>query len=227
MNAAECVNVRNSRAVTAIWSIGVLDSFSVHDSVHDFARRVVRPEHVVGKTVLEVGSYNVNGTLRPWLKWLGPSFYTGVDGRAGPGVDVVVACERLTERMGRGCWDLVVCVETLEHVTDWRLCVRELAGAVRPGGSLLLVTRTPEDGVVLAHDHWWFTPGSVREVFDLCGFTEAVVEADSEVDGVLAFGHKVVPWVASLSDVDVWKVVGERRGGCVAPPLTSYAILDA
>lgn len=198
----------------------------MHDAVHDFAHRVIGPELVSGKSVLEVGSYNVNGSLRPWLSWLGPTRYVGVDGRPGPGVDEVVACERLTERLGAESWDLVVCVEVLEHVTDWRVCVRELASAVRPGGSLLLVTRTPED-VVLAHDHWWFTCESVREVFGLCGFSECVVESDSEIDGVLAFGRRVGPTLGSLRDVDVWKVVGERRGGCVAPPVSTYQILDA
>lgn len=187
----------------------------MHDSVHDFAHRVIKPEYVVGKTVLEVGSYFVNGTLRPWIQWMKPSCYVGVDVRPGPGVDRVVSCEKLTDEMLPDAWDLVVCTETLEHVSDWRRCITELAAAVRPGGYLLLTTRTPEPDVVLDHDHWVFTSRLMKDALVNLGLSDLVVEDDPEIVGVLSFAHKAGPHsMGHLADVRVTKVKGLHKGGC-------------
>ena len=66
-------------------------------------------------------------------------------------------------------FDLVVCLQVLEHVPDPAAAVRELRRVVRPGGRVLLSTH----GVAPLHpnpdDHWRWTPTGLRRLFDANG----------------------------------------------------------
>ena len=53
-------------------------------------------EEIKGKKIIEVGAYDVNGSLRPIIEsWAEPAEYIGVDIVRGPGVDVVCMAERM------------------------------------------------------------------------------------------------------------------------------------
>src|SRR5262245_791858 len=101
---------------------------------------------IAGKRVLEVGSRIVQSpdlTLRPHLVSLRPSLLLGVDAEPGQGVDRVVDAGALVDTFGPGAFDTVVCTEVVEHVRDWRSVFTNLKGVLRPGGVLLLTTRSP------------------------------------------------------------------------------------
>lgn len=63
-------------------------------------------EEIEGKNILEVGSYDINGGLRPIVESWKPAKYVGVDIEKGLGVDVVCNAEELLDKF--------------EHVKDWR-----------------------------------------------------------------------------------------------------------
>jgi SAM-dependent methyltransferase len=108
-----------------------------------FVQRALKADDVAGKSVIEVGSYDVNGTTRPFIGALGPSEYIGVDIAAGPGVDVVCNAESLAERFGAGRFDVLITTEMLEHVRDWRTVVNNLKDVLKPGGLIVITTRSP------------------------------------------------------------------------------------
>src|SRR3972149_7953176 len=101
-----------------------------HRSCLMFGQEHLTPERVRGRTVLEVGALDVNGSLRPPSLSLGPAVYTGVDMQGGPGVDVICRVERLTGRFGRASMDVVVSTEMLEHVEDWEGAVGDPRGVL-------------------------------------------------------------------------------------------------
>jgi hypothetical protein len=68
-----------------------------------------------GRSVLEVGSLDVNGSLRPLLEEVCPRTYVGIDIITGPGVDQVCSAEQLIERFGAELFEAVVSTEMLEH----------------------------------------------------------------------------------------------------------------
>src|SRR5512144_2275678 len=107
-----------------------------------WAGEVIRAEDVYDRDVLEVGSFNVNGSLRRIVTACKPRSYLGVDRYAGPGVDCVVDAEELTQVLGRDRADVVISTEMLEHCSDWRRVCLELVAALRPGGWMLLTTRS-------------------------------------------------------------------------------------
>ena len=109
----------------------------MHESVLKFCTDVIRKEDVEGKSVLEVGSANVNGSVRPQIEAMGPQSYTGVDLAPGPGVDVVLASGIEGGGTSRQ-YDLVVSCEMLEHAERWVSAFRAMAQLVAPGGKLVL-----------------------------------------------------------------------------------------
>ena len=104
----------------------------MHQSVMDF---VLENMHRYGwhdvERILEVGSYNVNGTVRHDFA---PEEYIGIDIAEGPCVDIVMSSHRLQRRFGWGAFDLVLCLEMLEHDRAPWTTVREMLKVCRPGG---------------------------------------------------------------------------------------------
>lgn len=142
----------------------------MHDSVQKWVRETIDTEHITGKRVLEVGSYVENGTIRPHLESLRPSYYLGVDMRSGPGVDMIVNCETLTDVVGSE-WDFVISTEMLEHVRDWRKSTYELFKAVKLGGMVAITTRSPGFPYHgYPEDHWRFTLPVMHQIVNTLGF---------------------------------------------------------
>jgi SAM-dependent methyltransferase len=149
----------------------------------DFAARTLAAADVAGKRVIEVGSMNVNGSLRETIEALGPAAYVGVDLAEGPGVDEVCPAEKLTERFGDAAFDLVVCTEMLEHVREWRTVIENLKRLVAPGGILLVTTRSKGFPYhEYPFDFWRFEPDDMRAIF--ADFAVETVERDSYMPGV-------------------------------------------
>lgn len=107
-----------------------------------FAVLNLKPDDIRGKRVIEVGSYDVNGSLRPLVKALDPSAYVGVDIMDGPGVDVVCDAGDLLDRFSEGSFDFVISTEMIEHVKNWRMIIHNLKNICKAGGGILITTRS-------------------------------------------------------------------------------------
>ena len=95
--------------------------------------------HDRGRTpdVLEVGARDVNGGVRDLLPPL--ATYHGLDIAPGPGVDTVAdAADWQPERT----YDVVLCLEVLEHAERWAKIVANLAAWTAPGGVLIVTCAT-------------------------------------------------------------------------------------
>lgn len=68
--------------------------------------------------MIEVGSLNVNGSLRPLLGSFKPNLYVGTDIVKGPGVDVVCKAEDLLRTFPKSSFDVLISTELMEHVRD-------------------------------------------------------------------------------------------------------------
>ncbi len=178
----------------------------------EFGRRVLPREEVAGKHVLEVGALDVNGSLRPHVAALGPASYLGVDLTPGPGVDEVCAAENLLERFGPESFDIVLCTEVLEHVRDWRRVVRNLKRVVRPGGILVVTTRSRGFPYhEFPTDFWRYEEEDMRRIF--ADFTIEALERDPYMPGVFLKARRPTePFVeAALEELRLWSIVAGRR----------------
>jgi SAM-dependent methyltransferase len=97
-----------------------------------------------GRRVLEIGSYDVNGSIRGFF---GGSDYTGVDLVEGPGVDLVGSGH--TVAFPEAAFDLSISCECFEHDRHWPETLLNMYRATRPGGVAVFTCATtgrPEHG---------------------------------------------------------------------------------
>ena len=176
----------------------------------DFARTNLTLAQVKGKFVLEVGSLNVNGSVRQFVETLEPGKYIGVDIVGGPGVDLVCRADELLQRFGESSFDLLVSTEMLEHVRDWRRVVINFKHVLRPGGSLLLTTRSYGFGYHgFPYDFWRYELSDLRQIF--ADFTIENLEADPLSPGVFLKARKPGDFVEQNLDVCLYSIITNRR----------------
>lgn len=174
-----------------------------HTSVLTWAASAIGSDLVTGKTVCEVGSYNVNGSVRPGIESHEPESYLGVDISEGPGVDLVANVEGLPAMFPDG-FDLVVSTEMLEHVESWKVAIRALVTLVAPGGHLAVSTRSlgfPEHHYPV--DTWRYSCDEMRTIFGAVKFGTVSIEDDPEQAGVFVIVSKPTDWKAP-SGKDWW-----------------------
>lgn len=185
-------------------------------------------EEARGRKVLEVGSLDVNGSPRGAVLPLSPLSYTGVDLAAGPGVDEVCPVESLAARFGAGSFDIVISTEMLEHVRDWRAAVSNLKAVLRPGGLLLLTTRSagyPYHGY--PHDFWRYEEADIRAIF--ADMTVLAVSRDPLVPGIFAKVRKPEDHSPNdLSRLELFSVIsGDRRADIGGAAIAAFKVKRA
>lgn len=121
----------------------------MHGQAADFIRHclLVLPPR---RRVLEIGSRNVNGTVRPLFR--DAALYLGLDLRKGRGVDVVGDGGSWAPPGGTEPFDTVVCCEVLEHAANARRIVRNAHALLGPSGVFLMTCAGPGRGEHSAED---------------------------------------------------------------------------
>lgn len=169
----------------------------MHQSAYIFASRALAPEDVKGKRLVEVGAYDYNGSVRPVYEAMGPASYLGTDAQDGPGVDRVVPAHALSVLLGRDYADVVISTEMLEHAEAWRAAVAGMMQILKPGGLLLLTTRSP--GYPYhphPEDHWRFSVDAMDGIAEACGLEVITLEPDPDWNcpGVFLLARKPDGW---------------------------------
>ncbi|HEY2774114.1 MAG TPA: methyltransferase domain-containing protein [Candidatus Binatia bacterium] len=177
----------------------------------DFGRRALLAPDVAGKDVIEVGSMNVNGSLRADIERMQPRSYLGVDLSEGPGVDEICRAEDLVSRFGREAFDLVVCTEMLEHARDWRTVVSNLKNLLRPAGVLLVTTRSRGFPYhEYPYDYWRFEAEDMRLIF--ADLDIEVVESDTYMPGIFVKARRPAEFhEVPTGGMRLWSIVAARR----------------
>lgn len=159
----------------------------MHSSVRAFVASVVDAQDLRHKSVLEVGSLDVNGNVRNLFE--GP--YVGVDLRPGKGVDKV---GHLGQFPGVGLdFQVGLCLEVLEHdLTPW-LTISMLAARLRRGAHVIVTCRGYDpEGCFPWHaepvDVWRYTILGVTALMTASGIDVAECIPDPDETGVFAWG---------------------------------------
>src|SRR2546421_3707267 len=182
-----------------------------HSGCIAFAASRLSAAEVSGSEVLEVGSRDVNGSVRSVVEALGPASYLGVDIEEGPGVDVICDATNLVSRFGRERFDVVISTELLEHVREWRSVIGGMKSVLRPGGVLLITTRSRGFGVHgFPYDYWRYEPEDMRRIF--ADFELETVESDQLRPGVFVKARKPeLHRATDLDDIALYSIIRRKR----------------
>lgn len=151
----------------------------MHESSFAHMRRLVAQlDRSTKLQVLDIGSYDVNGSYRTLFDaadWT----YTGVDLEAGPGVDIALASPyRLP--LASASFDVVLSGQAFEHVEFFWQTWLEMLRVARPGALIFLIapSRGPEHRY--PQDCWRFYPDAYRALAKFGGCELVEVSTDWE-----------------------------------------------
>lgn len=117
----------------------------MHQEIIDFVSSVRKrhPDYFVANKVLEVGSLDLNGSVRQFFD---SCAYTGLDIGEGKGVDLVCP---IHEYKNPNAFDVVISTEMLEHDIHWQESLIQMYENLRSGGLLIITCASinrPEHG---------------------------------------------------------------------------------
>ncbi len=140
--------------------------------------RELFPEMFRGKRVLEVGSLDINGSMRRFFE---ECDYLGIDLGPGPGVDLVVAAHELWMPE---TYDVVICSEALEHDRHWVRSLRQMWDNLKSGGLFVFTCAGPA-----RREHGTTRQDPVSSPFTLDYYRNLSV---ADVRGVLPFLEEII-----------------------------------
>jgi 2-polyprenyl-3-methyl-5-hydroxy-6-metoxy-1,4-benzoquinol methylase len=182
-----------------------------------FVLKQLHPREIAGRSILEVGSLDVNGSIRQvWETWE-PAEYTGVDITSGPGVNLVCSVEDLVAKFGSNRFDIVVSTEMLEHVRDWRAAISNIKRVCKDNGIILITTRSfgmPYHA--WPYDFWRYEKEDMEAIFADCEIL--AVQADKDNAGIFLKARKPSDFrEKDLSEHELYSIVAGRRRADINP----------
>lgn len=124
------------------------------------------------------------------------------------------------DQLPAGCFDCIVCTQTLQMIPDMRLAVRRLHSMLRPGGVLLVTTHgISKVGRYLDRDgwgeYWHLTRQGARTLFEECFPGAVEIQGFGNVLTAIAALHglasdELTPEELESSDRDFDVIIGIR-----------------
>jgi SAM-dependent methyltransferase len=155
-----------------------------------FALENLSEQEVRGRSVLEVGSRDVNGSVRGIVERWQPAAYVGVDVQVGRGVDLLCPAEKLIERFGVESFDIIISTEMVEHVFDWRTVFSNIKQVCKRNGIILLTTRSRGFPCHDYNDFWRYEGEDMKRILGDCQIL--VLERDYISPGVFVKARKPI-----------------------------------
>ncbi len=158
---------------------------------------------IKNKRVLEVGSYDVNGSLRPFICELGPSEYIGIDIEHGPCVDRICRGEDLVQTFGENSFDFVLSTNTLEHIENWKPVVSNMKRVCKTGGAILVIVPSRWPIHNYPSDYWRFSRENLKHIFS--DFEIEISQKIWEEGGFMALSYIKCRKPESFKEMDLSK----------------------
>lgn len=129
--------------------------------------KIVAEYNLNGSVVVDVGSKDFNGSIKPVFK---NSKYVGVDIQAGKNVDIVMT-DGKTIPLENSCANVVTCLSVLEHCNHPFLLMSEMSRILKNDGVIIVCAPQKWGLHDYPHDYWRINPDGMRELFKVSGIT--------------------------------------------------------
>jgi SAM-dependent methyltransferase len=177
-----------------------------HGSCIKFGYDCLTSNIVNPSKILEIGSLNVNGSLRANILKLKPVSYTGVDIVPGKDVDLICNVTNLLKTFRENSFEIVLATELLEHVFSWKSAVSNIKALCKPNGYILITTRSPGFPYhCYPNDYWRYTVENFSQIFSDLRIIK--LHKDPHVLGVFLFAQKPLRFSENnLSSIKVFRI---------------------
>ncbi|QYY36321.1 methyltransferase domain-containing protein [Ruficoccus sp. ZRK36] len=176
-----------------------------------FAARYLPPEEIRGKEVIEVGSCDFNGSIKPYVMHWEPKSYLGIDMIEGPCVDKVLNADLLEQEYGAESFDIVLSIEMMEHTRWWRTSLTNMKRICRRGGILIITSPAigyPYHGYPT--DFWRYEIEDMKKM--LSDFEILGIERDESGPGTFVAARKPMDYQeCDLDPIELYSVVNGQR----------------
>jgi SAM-dependent methyltransferase len=180
----------------------------------EFIREKVSDAEIRGKKVLEVGACDINGSARKIISSSLPSSYLGIDIVNGPGVDEICSITDIVARYGEEKFDIIVALEIMEHIFDWKNAVSNIKRSCKKGGIIVITTRS--EGF-RSHgfpcDYWRYNADDIRMIF--ADFEILTLRSDPIAPGIFMKARKKEDFQEAImpENFSLYSVIKRRRTG--------------
>jgi len=162
----------------------------MHAAAFEFVGRHAIREPI---SVIEIGSRDLNGSVRPHFP---AANWVGIDVIAGPAVDVVI--DAMVYKPAHQV-DLVICCEVFEHEPRWKDIIARAFTWLKPGGQIIItcggIGREPHsaiDGAKLRPGEWYqnISEQRLRMNLEFAGFYGIITEDNAHALDTYAVAYK-------------------------------------
>ena len=176
-----------------------------------FGKRVISPDQIKSKRIIEIGARDMNGSLQTYIKAQNPKEYIGIDIIDGPGVDLICNATELIQHFEKDSFDLIIATEVLEHITDWKKAISNFKQLLKKNGILFVTTRSrlfPFHGA--PYDFWRYSIEDMKNIFS--DLDIEVLEKDPLEPGVFLKAIKAEDFKENnLDNYSLYSIIYRRR----------------
>lgn len=140
-------------------------------------KKIVSNYNVDGLTVVDVGSKDFNGSIKPAFS---SSKYIGVDIQSGKNVDVVMTDSK-TIPLNNEYANVVTCLSVLEHCNNPFALMGEMSRILKPNGIIIVCTPQVWGLHDYPHDYWRINPDGMRELFNVSGINPIDIYTHNQI----------------------------------------------
>jgi len=150
-------------------------------------------EHPIRGKVLDVGCRNINGSVKDILVGHGLE-YLGLDMEySGHPEELIINAHDIKDHLKEESFDLVICLDTLEHDDMFWVTVHNMRWVLKKGGWMLIIVPSLHCPIhEWPNDYYRFLPSVLGDVF-FKGFEKTYFEVygfETDPDAIYGWGQK-------------------------------------
>ena len=182
-----------------------------HESCTEFITRNLTRKDAVDKRAIEIGSLNVNGTVRNIVQSLGIAEYIEIDFRKGKDIDILCNAENIVEKFGKESFDIVISTSFLEHSENWKKVISNIKNVCKKRGIMLHTTVSIGYGLhEYPSDFWRYELSDMKNIFSDCIIQK--LEKDTQIPGVFIRARKPIKFIErDLSNYKLYNIVHNKK----------------